>query len=1016
MLQLVAARVETSRAEYFLPACADQLLGYLRVDGGEIAASIFGLLRYMLALNQGHVVQCRQSGMFSQAVACVSAGDEEHLQAADSPITNTRLPCTSSRCEAALLFLAHGVTDALVLQTVLSNLPPPFLLSLSLEAKEITFLETVVNLFTVSHINPLAGLCVSAPSAVALLRVLLDRAILFLETAQCTGSQDPVQMAALGRCFRHISRGHWASPHLVCESLSERKSALIALIRDVQNAPGREGSGGSRGDEALAAAALMDISAVLAGWVDVCWRGLPGSDESIQQLIRSADNHSICASSGTDVGGRSELEPPPPRPKWAQSSLDGGGGVLPDENYKICPLPQEGTGWVEEQRGEVSLGVTQERLSAFTTEWEVDSTEEVCRKICALVGVSRSQAQSQMGDAVLSESGVGAEELAEVLVELIVDERHGISEVPGALEKCVQLLTDAAETGAAPAAIALGALDSILDIMSSWVNMTDSFLMQTCLSALIVLAQRQSSCRKVILNSLDKVDTVMVRVGSPVFLYAALKLCRVVVSGMNKLSLDGEALVMSWVMRCFHTAWTPLVMYACQLILDLASVNRPLLFKVCSRRELEDPLIRIVRDSHDISTVLTSLRTLAALAANFNDRPFWYYDSWTLPLLSPVKAREFSSVSFMHTLLDAKKTFSDPLDLMILSYGLTTLTFLREIPSIRDNPDHALQYHRLFIPELARLLSVISQTHQYMSTNDMHRPAEVCSRTQDFQDSIYQYLLSVELRRSNESYELMCASAVQTLHALVCCGDFRDLSLYEQYEDEFCETPVCEAVLYIMMQLPRNYIVQVKGMSIAQKLVGNGYGLRIFGECCSKVFIGALVAFSEDSGVHRAFCSIVNSLAQWNEFERTRLVSSAVFKWLYIVIKAGSPENAPLACMAIRSIADSEERAEAMGNAGMVKAVVLLLDKHASVLKVQMEGLRTIVALCKSQMCFRQFKSAGGVKRVKRTRAFLRSVLALSRDGQSPPMLEQSPYVAEDLAELLDMSSPGKLGEKCVVS
>ncbi|CAE7457799.1 unnamed protein product, partial [Symbiodinium microadriaticum] len=436
-----------------------------------------------------------------------------------------------------------------------------------------------------------------------------------------------------------------------------------------------------------------------------------------------------------------------------------------------------------------------------------------------------------------------------------------------------------------------------------------------------------------------------------------------------------------------------------------------------SRRELELPMIQLIKDSSDISIVLLALRTLALSAANFNERPFWIFESWSLPLLSSIEnTRELSSVDFMYTLLETKKKFCSPHDLVILSYGLTIMTYLDEVPSIRDNEVHTLKFQSIFVSDLAKLLSVVSRAHQYISTNDMHHPIDVGTPLQEFEDMIYGPLLSCELHGLNSSFELMCVAAIQTLHTLVTYGDVLDLSLYEQYEEEFRVTPICEAVLYMMTQLPHNYNVQSKGIDVVQKFVANGYGLRIYGECCSKVLVGSMVAFSDDSGIHRAFCSIVYNLAKRSEHERIRLVRSAVFKWLYVVIRAGSPENAPLACKAVSMIADIEERAEVMGNAGLMRTVVLLLDKHISILKVQVEGLRTIVTLCKSQVCFRQLKAIGGVKKVKRAREFLRSILVGWNDGHPHPILDQSPYVGNDLVQLLDMSSPPKLGEKCAIS
>ncbi|CAE7803507.1 unnamed protein product, partial [Symbiodinium microadriaticum] len=353
---------------------------------------------------------------------------------------------------------------------------------------------------------------------------------------------------------------------------------------------------------------------------------------------------------------------------------------LADENVRLKPLG-------DHLASDINLPpvvarevrISRVRLTDFVTEWEIDSPREVCEKVFAFVGVSRSQPSLPSGTALMSVEGMNVEQLAEVLVELIVDERHGVCDVAGAMEKCIQLITDVAEIGDAPCSVALGAIDSILDTISYWDNMTDSFLMQTCLSALIVFADRQSSCRKLITNSFDKIDAMLLRVGSPVFLFVAIKLCHSVMSAINKLPLDGESIVVNWVMRSINTGWTPLVTAACQLLVELSSANRPLLFKGFSRRELELPMIQLLKNSNDISIVLVALRTLALSAANFNERPFWFFDSWSLPLLSSIEnVRELRSVDFMYTLLETEKKFGTPHDLVILSYGLTILTYLEE--------------------------------------------------------------------------------------------------------------------------------------------------------------------------------------------------------------------------------------------------------------------------------------------------------------------------------------------------
>mmetsp|Transcript_22438 Transcript_22438/g.32725 ORF Transcript_22438/g.32725 Transcript_22438/m.32725 type:complete len:1238 (+) Transcript_22438:101-3814(+) len=1009
LLATIAPRVETSpRAEYFICRAAEVFSRYIREnDDSDVArenpeesprATLFHLLKALCPLHHSHVSKLHRSGFVDMAISYILSSVE------GSATTDT--DC----CVSAMTFLCTACMEPQVLFAVIRSVSVRQLTEL-LSRDHGDMIVAITELYTATHGNCFRSTHTEDYDQEGIqlfVECFLDRAASILKDGKVSDSA-----LAVFRSLRSLGRSLSTQTVLLSANMAARRKRVVELSRPYVEQCEGAGQGGTSELE-LACVLCMDALGVLSGWLDVCWEGIPVRDTFIDSLLQSTKEKFINMNANDSLPYQVEVEGQKhsvpvlhsliPTPRHSLNSPSDS----PDDDNIVLSLKSDDT----INQGRDDICISDEHLSDFISEWEINSTFEVCQKVVAMVGVSRTQSHRVKGRGVEAVPGMDVEQLAEVLVELLTDERHDIHEVPGVREKCIQLLTDIASSSDKAKAVAVNSLDTILDIMGSWENWNDVHLMQSCFCAVTVLASLPE-CRRTILALLDKIEAVVLRAGSPLFIYAAIKLCKKLAPSINKISFDGETVVVAWVMRCVRSQCEPLVLVACDLLAEISLVHRPLIFKGFSRRELEVPIINLLKTSTDISTVLISLRTLALSAGNFNEKPFWYYDSWVHTWQSV--DRELTSVDFMHLLVAVERKFQVPYSLVVLSYCLTILASLQEIPCVRSNEEYGLKFHSLFMPELAALIAVLTRSHDFISTTTMHHPT---TETEDDsgEETIYGSLLATELHGINAAYELLGASAVQAIHSLVQFGGVSDISLYLQYEELFASTPICETIVYVMLQLPNNYTVQVKGMSSLQKLCEHGIGLRILGECCSKVLVGAMVSFNDDSTVHFAFCSIINKLAEKSNFERDRLIHSSVFKWLYIVIKAASPENAPLACRAVTMISDTQERAEAMGNAGISRYVLLLLDKHTAILKVQMEGLRTVVALCKSSVCYKQIKSAGGEKRIQRARAFLRNILAGSSDERALPILDQSIYTREDIVELLESSAPRRMSDKCLVS
>ena len=271
-------------------------------------------------------------------------------------------------------------------------------------------------------------------------------------------------------------------------------------------------------------------------------------------------------------------------------------------------------------------------------------------------------------------------------------------------------------------------------------------------------------------------------------------------------------------------------------------------------------------------------------------------------------------------------------------------------------------------------------------------------------------LNAMDLVEVNAAYEVMASAAIQAISSLVF-GTGTDLSQYFNVKRFFKECPICEVVHYTMLQLPSNFTVQTKGISILSRFVSNGLHLKMVGGCASTVLVGAMVAFSDESVINLCFCKIIKILSESGDNERRRILESNVFKWLYTVLKSSSPDIAPLACNAVTCLADNAERAEILGNAGLCRVLVQLMDKHGNLFRIQRDGLRCALALCQSTVCLRLFKANGGYKTMSNARSFLKGFF------DSPDVLLAENYSVEELHDLIEASSMSRMqAGKCIVS
>jgi hypothetical protein len=234
-------------------------------------------------------------------------------------------------------------------------------------------------------------------------------------------------------------------------------------------------------------------------------------------------------------------------------------------------------------------------------------------------------------------------------------------------------------------------------------------------------------------------------------------------------------------------------------------------------------------------------------------------------------------------------------------------------------------------------------------------------------------------------YALKSESVLYTMEGMrqfLCLEESKTIQV--QNEHYFIATPLCQSILFLMDQYPTVSLIQKSGLELLLCLCNsNKKNVEILGENC-RCIVAAMISWPTDQGVHLTFCTLVWKLANTSERIINALIFHAIYKWLFIPIKYGWTEVAPLACKAVCTIANTVERAQMVGTARICEVLVTTLGKHKGAVALQIEGLRAVLALAKSEICMKKMKADGGKRVLNESRMFL--INLLSEDSASIPM------------------------------
>lgn len=155
-------------------------------------------------------------------------------------------------------------------------------------------------------------------------------------------------------------------------------------------------------------------------------------------------------------------------------------------------------------------------------DWEMESTESLCRHMLLLLSVSRCVSCSWLLKIFKRHT------LLDIIAELLTDERHGLNTYPLMEEKFIQFFADlccADPSNDVEPSVAV--YEHIVNILGSWDNLRLENLIESCILALIVLATTNKTVQRRAVASLEKINVAIWRTGKLRLLEPSLALVAV---------------------------------------------------------------------------------------------------------------------------------------------------------------------------------------------------------------------------------------------------------------------------------------------------------------------------------------------------------------------------------------------------------------------------------------------------------------------------------------------------------
>lgn len=582
-------------------------------------------------------------------------------------------------------------------------------------------------------------------------------------------------------------------------------------------------------------------------------------------------------------------------------------------------------------------------------------------------------------------------------------------------------------------------------------------LYHTCLSTLTTLAPWSKHVRRQTVLALPAINRVVFRqCHSEAMLFPMIRLCTTLIDTFHKLESQGDAVIVGLIVNALSSNNIDVKMIACEFICLISALNPTVIHRCVSRREVEEHVLSFLEEEMACcdhgGRVLDLLRTLSACAKDVNHKPSWMIESWSFHW--SIRQRRLLDADVMvpiiADLLRRHQEFgvhATPIFALTIGLSAGLMKNCVSMPQLSKLKNGLI---KIIIPVLPVSLELLVRS----DNRDGTKSTNACLSVKTARKSLTPHdLASYNERRSMmSSLELLAAHTVHALQAFLCMPDeMFPMAIYLQNVEYFSRTPLCACICFTMTRFRENVNIQRNCLEIVRCFVDNKLELTALAMHCPSAIMLAIRALPEERRQQCSFCHIVTTIAARDEFARDNLIRFRVYEGLAYVIRGQQMDALPLACQAVVELCDSPDHANAVFNGlstnpesqlpssyssalnravnnnkqpvvsfhslvsnpseenTMFELLFQLLDDKPTEMKIQIEGLQAIIALCVSKDCVMVLEKTAKYKAIlKNSRSFLTNFVKMDKFSAD--------YSKEKISEVVSASSPSTLkDQKCVV-
>lgn len=554
--------------------------------------------------------------------------------------------------------------------------------------------------------------------------------------------------------------------------------------------------------------------------------------------------------------------------------------------------------------------------------------------------------------------------LAEIFVEVMTDDRHGINEDPRMLRKVIEALTMIVKHDHTALDSKTTICDQIVDMYTDDKLRNDLDFLHSSLQFMIAAAKHDDQTKRNLCSTAVKVNAVAQHFSHVErILGVMLQYFVEAIPFAHKMDFSTELLFVSWMMRALMSENREISMEACAGLATLANTHGYLVNKAFSRPEIEEQLLRLlIEHSESATRTKTVLQALHGVLRCFNVRisfiSEWWSYGWTYR-----KRRLLERWTSAHVYQLVNKHYGHR------GVMAAALQFASALHRVVPSDERKKEIVNQFAPLLPFAFKCLTDG-QVVNIEEMERPTVVSPPS-----SALPAAAAAPGETSQESPEASAAlqqthfdslafASVEALHQFLCDDS---LATYSAHEGLVSTLSICESVSQVMLATPDLASVQKLGLEVLQFLALHQIDTALFGDDAAQALVFAMVACPQDKELHKSFALTVKYLAKDNTQHRHTLVQHGAHKWLFIVLSCQWADVTPHALAAVANLSLDEDLAKVVGSA-CLEQVMRVLDQNLKNPQVLVEGSRALSLMCRVPENQTMARNHGADRLLKRAR------------------------------------------------